>query len=401
MTRILLLAVTPILAAADWPRFRGPNGTGVAEAGTPVTWTKSDILWEAKPGTGNGSPVVAGGKVYLQAASGDGTKRLMVCLDAKTGKQEWATPVGGGKGKVHAKNSLASGTPAVADGRVFCLFWDGNAVALHAFDLAGKELWSQSLGSFRSQHGAGHSPMVVGDKVIVNFDQDDKAEVVAFDVATGSRAWAKDRKAYRSCYTTPILRERPDTKPELIVTSTAGITGYDPATGAENWSFAWKFDAMALRTVGGPVIVGNTIIAVSGDGGGSRHAVAVELGTGKLLWEKKKDSPYVPSPVALGDHVYWITDAGIAMCLDVKTGAVAWDERVFPKAVSASLLLIGDMVFAVAEDGKTAAFKASSAGFEKVGEADLKEAVFATPAAAEGRLYLRTATRLVCVGGKK
>src|SRR5262249_5089848 len=160
----------------------------------------------------------------------------------------------------------------------------------------------------------------------------------------------------------------------------------------------WKFDGMALRTVGGPVIVGGIVVAVSGDGGGSRHTVAVEPGTGKLLWEKKKDTPYVPCPVALGNHVYWLTDAGLAMCIDAKTGAEGWKERAFAKAVSASPLLIGDVVLAVAEDGKAVAFKASPAGFDKVAEADLKEAVFATPAAADGKLFLRTATRVVCVG---
>src|SRR4051794_38703688 len=166
----LALALTPA-AAGDWPRFRGPNGTGTADGALP-TPDADHLLWKVPiPGRGVSSPVVAGGKVYLQSASDDGTKRFMICLNAADGKPGWATEVPGrpvGPKDKHPKNSLASSPPAVDADRVFGVFWDGKGVTLHAFDLAGKPLWSKPLGDYVSQHGPGLSPVVYQGLVFVN-----------------------------------------------------------------------------------------------------------------------------------------------------------------------------------------------------------------------------------------
>lgn len=401
----LLFASTTVIAA-DWPRFRGPNGTGVVDdAATPVVWKKSDVLWSVPiPGVGHSSPIVVGDRAFLQSAAGDGSKRMLVCVDAAKGKVEWVRDVPGAKSKIHAKNSLASSTPASDGERVFGCFWDGETVTIYAYDFKGNKLWSYPLGSYRSQHGAGMSPVVAAGKVFVNFDQDGDADVVAVDAKTGQKAWTASRKAYRACTSTPFVRELAGGKQELVVASTAGLAGYDPENGNANWVWNWTWGPgkMALRTVASPLVVGDRIVIASGDGSGTRSTVSVVPGeTPRLEWEKTKDTPYVPCPVAKGDHLYWVRDDGFATCAEQKTGNVVWSERIFSKAISSSPILVGDTVFAIAEDGKAVAFKASSAEFEKVGESNVGEAVFASPAAANGKLYIRGAEHLVCIGKKK
>ena len=200
----------------------------------------------------------------------------------------------GGRAHTHAKSSLASSTPCVDGGRVFFLMWDGVEVALHVRDAAtGREVWSKPLGGYKSQHGFGVSPLAADGRVFVNFDQDDAAEMLAFDAATGQKLWAARRKPFRACSSMCLLH-----KGAVVATSTAGLTAYDPATGAVAWDWAWPFDGMALRTVGSPVLDGDTVLAVAGDGGGSRSTVLVAAGPKpKLLWQKTKDVPYVPGPV--------------------------------------------------------------------------------------------------------
>jgi outer membrane protein assembly factor BamB len=419
-------------ASADWLRFRGPNGSGVADQLTPLTWSDSaGLAWKTPiPGIGNSSPIVVGNKVFLQSATKDGSKRMLYCLDAKTGRIAWTKEVPGAKVKTHAKNTLASSTPASDGERVYALFWDGRVVTLHAYDLAGNELWSSSLGPYASQHGAGMSPVVYGGKVFVNYDQDDlanigkdgkpkknpaplppgapsPAELLAFDAKTGAKLWAAKRKPFRACSSSPLIRELPNGKAEVIVSSTAGLAGYDPDTGAANWEWEWKFAGMALRTVGSPVLADGVIVTPSGDGGGSRALVVVTAGPNpKLLWEKTKETPYVPGPLVKGDHIYWITDGGFAFCLELKTGKVVWGgERVFPNLregsfVHSSPILVGDNVVAVAETGEAVVFKASPAGYQEVARNNLGEPVTASVAASDGKLFIRGSEHLFCIGKK-
>ncbi|MBA4066710.1 MAG: hypothetical protein C0501_23990 [Isosphaera sp.] len=419
MTRACLLSAAFALSlaaatGADWPRFRGPNGTGVADGPLPPIDPKSP-LWKVPVGKGNGSPIVVGDKLLFQAASDDGKKRMLVCLDAATGKGVWAEevpgrPVVGKKGDksggIHTKNSLSSSTPASDGEAVYCVFWDGTALALHAFGLDGKPRWTQSLGAYASEHGAGHSPAVYGGKVFVNFDQDGSAVVMAFDAKTGNKAWQKDRPAHRASYTTPQLLEQPGKPAELIVGSTTGVDSYDPQTGAVNWHYTIGWDTpKKLRMIGCPVFAAGVLAFYCGEGGAERYIVGLKPGgTGDVTktakaWDAKKQCPYVPSMLAKGDLMFWVHDTGRAGCLDAKTGAVLWDEVLFGGAVSSSPVLVGDQYLAVSEKGEVAVVKAAKE-FEVVKKASLGEVVYATPAVANGRVYVRTTTHLYCFGAK-
>jgi outer membrane protein assembly factor BamB len=393
-----------LLTGADWPRFRGPNGTGIAsDKDIPVKWTEKNILWKtALPGSGHSSPIVVKGKVFLEAATK--TERLLVCIDAQSGKKVWAKSVPGQVGATHPRSSLASATPCSDGERIYGVFWDGKHVWLHAYDFAGKHLWKTDLGEFTSQHGPGFSPIVYDGKVIVNNDQDGSAVLQAFHAKDGKPAWEVKRPAFRACYSTPFIHEQGASGTELIVTSTAGISGYNPADGTEVWKYTWSFTGMALRTVGSSVVADGLVIAAAGDGSGARGMIAVKLG-GKgdvtrtnLVWEKDRATPYVPSVLAYQGHLYTIHDKfGVATCYETKTGKVVWEHRLDLPIMSSPVLVDGK-VYAAGEKGDVVVFAATPAGCKVLARNRLGELVYSTPAVANGRMYIRGAKHLFCIG---
>ncbi len=400
-------------SAADWARFRGPNGTGVAADAAPVRFDlKTDLAWKTEiPGVGYGSPIVVKGKVFLQSAADTGTRRHLVCVDAGTGKVDWTKDVDSPAAPgMHKKNTAASGTPCSDGERVYAAFWLGNDIAVHAFDPDGKPLWDTVLGKFVGQHGVAHSPMAFDGKVYFNLDQDGAAELVALDAETGKVAWRKTRKANRSSYTTPLVLEEKGKPAQLIVGSTTTVDSYDPKTGDVNWTYAvkWANPNKQLRAIGQQVFAGGSVVTYYGEGGADRYVVAVKLGgtgdvsaTAKAWSATNGKTPYVPSMIAHKGHLYWVTDNGQAACADAATGAVLWTDKVFEKAVSASPVLIGDTILAVDESGNVASFKASPKGLGDVEKSALGQPAFATPAAADGKLYFRGGKFLFCIGGKK
>ncbi len=408
---LVLLAIGSQTARASeptWSRFRGPNGTGaVTNVDLPVKLNEQSALWKKElPGPGNSSPVIWGDKLFLQSASKDGAKRMLVCMSCLDGKTLWvkdlpikSTTVP----RTHPKNTLASSTPAVDGERVYVLVWDGVENHLQALDLEGKALWSRDLGGFKSQHGSGTSPMVFKNKVFVANDQDGAAEVVAFDSATGKDVWRATREPFRACYSVPFVLEKPGAPAELIVGSTAGVTSYDPESGRVNWNFAsWPWLKMPLRTVASPIVVDGIIVANSGDGSGERNTVAFRPdGHGTLdktvvLWSKTKMYPYVPNLLALGEHVYFVNDAGIAGCAVAKTGELVWSQRLGGN-FSASPVLVDGKVYAVSEAGAIYVFQAAPQ-YQLLGKSTIDEGVIASPAVAGHRLFIRGRNSLYCFG---
>jgi outer membrane protein assembly factor BamB len=401
----LALTGAGVAAGANWPRFRGPNGTGVAaDKDIPVTWDEQHgILWKiALPGPGNSSPIVWGKRLFTEAASKDGQQRMLLCVDVSDGKVLWSRTAPGRRAKTHPKNTLASATPASDGERVYAAFWDGKDVALVAYDFDGNLVWRRDLGKFVSQHGAGASPVVYRDKVFFANDQDGTAVLLALDAATGKTVWQAPREAHRACYSSPFVLERPGAAPELVVASTGGITAYDPDTGHANWHWKWVFDGMPLRTTGSPIAAHGMIFACSGDGGGPRHMVAVRLeGTGPatrpvLAWENKKAFPYVPTLLARGEHLYFVNDKGIAGCYVAKTGEPVWSERLGGSLVSSPVLIDGK-IYAATEDGDVYVLAAEPT-YRLLAKNTLGERVVATPAVADNRLFIRGQSHLFCIG---
>jgi outer membrane protein assembly factor BamB len=405
-----LLSSDRWVRASDWPRFRGPNGTGItSDKEIPVQWTDSNVLWKtAIPGLGNSSPIVWGNHVFLQSADTSGKDRYLICLSAAEGKILWNRSVPSSKAHIHPRNTWASSTPATDGHYVYALFWDGMGISIYAFDFQGKQIWKHELGGFTSQHGPGASPIVYEGKVYYPYDQDNDfwltsaSKFLALDAQTGKTVWEAQRRAFRACYSTPFILDNPAHGPELVVVSTAGVTGYNPQTGKENWNWVWHFDRMPLRTVASPVFTEGLIFANSGDGDGSRHAVAIRPGeNGKvpstnLAWENKKVLPYVPSMLTWQDYLVAVNDKGLALCYQAQTGKPVWTEHL-ANGFTASPLLIDGKVFATSEDGEVFVF-ATGPSYKRLGKNSVGEKVMATPAVANNRLFIRGQEHLFCIG---
>jgi outer membrane protein assembly factor BamB len=405
---------------ASWDRFRGPNGTGTTDdKDIPLTFgANKKMIWRvALPGAGNSSPVVWGKHLVLQSASNDGTQRSLLCLDTADGTIRWQKSIPAEPAKIRADSSLASSTPTTDGKAVYVSFWDGKDILVSAYDFQGDQLWSKNLGTFNSQHGAGASPILYKDRLLLanDMDKDDfttrvpnarPSVLMALDKRTGRLVWETPRVAERTCYSAPFLRYIPgQQEPELVVTSTTAVTGYNVETGAKLWEAkGWQRHAVAvpMRTVASPALAGDILCVCSG-GDAGRFAVGLALsGPGstdapRRLWENRKDFPYVPSPVTREEHVYFVNDAGFAGCYQARTGKRVWFERLASTGFHSSPLVINGKVYATSIAGDVYVFAAEPA-FRLLARNELGEGVRASPAVAAGRLYIRGERHLFCIG---
>lgn len=412
------LTVFPLIASAEnWPSFRGPGGSGVATGkDIPSEFSdKSGILWKLKiPGKGNSSPVIWGDRLFMQTASIDGKERFLLCIDVTKPAILWQRSIPGATAKTHEKNTLASSTPATDGERVYSSFWDGENVSMWAFDFKGDPAWSTPLGSFVSQHGAGASPLLYQDKLFLAHDMDGKSILYCLDKKTGKEVWKKERPAFRACYGVPFILGGEGGRPaELVVTSSTCITSYDPHKGDVIWDWKWDWSTLKkkdfpLRTIAATMHVDGMLFACSGDGGGDRMMNAIALnGVHKdakpaKVWDNNKNFPYVPCLLHRDGHIFFVNDLGFVGCYEAKTGKSVWYERSdFGKVFfTASPVMIDERIFAVSEAGDVFVFAADAKECRKLGKSSLRELVRASPAVADGRLYIRGAQHLFCIGKK-
>lgn len=398
------------VAAQEWVRFRGPNGSGVSEATTiPAQWTEKDINWKTTlPGMGHSSPVLWGNRIFLLSAEPDTAKRYVLGLNAGDGQIVWKREFPGVVHPLHALSSYASCTPTVDEKRVYVAWSDPLRTVLTALDHSGNDVWSADLGPWVSMHGFGTSPILYEDLVILFCSQEaekggDRRQpkesfVVAVDRETGTVRWRTPRKIDNASFSVPCLHKTSKGKMELLCCSTAeGIFSLDPQTGAENWSE----QAFKLRTVSSPVLVGEMVIGTTGKGGGSGNTlVAVKLGPKpELAYEVTSKVPYVPTPVAKGDLLFLWSDSGMVSCLQTSDGSEVWNQRL-GGVFYGSPVCVGDKLFCV-EDAGTVICLSASDTFQELGRFDLKDDCRSTPAIAGGKMYVRTFSHLFCVGGKK
>ncbi|RPI81716.1 MAG: hypothetical protein EHM42_10270, partial [Planctomycetaceae bacterium] len=317
----------------------------------------------------------------------------------------WRHEVPGSTATTHQKNSLASCSAAADSERVVMPFWDGVELSVMAFSTEGRPLWAKKLGPFKSQHGAGHSPILVDGKVILANDQDGMAEVIALDAETGDVVWKTARAPFRSSYSTPLLVERPGEATEVLVASTGGASTYDLRSGSETWKWIWKSNTKQLRTVGSPIVTNGLVVFSGGNGPGDRQVAAVKLaGRGDvsdthLAWETHKIFPYVPCMLTRGEHIYFVNDAGIAGCFVAKTGESVWTKRLGEGTFFSSPVMIEGRVYAFAENGPVFVF-AADPEYKLLATNRVDDEILASSAVADGRLVIRGKKNLYCFGAK-
>ncbi|PYT32873.1 MAG: serine/threonine protein kinase [Acidobacteria bacterium] len=433
--RILVAALTisvlgPLLGAADqWPQFRGPQSTGVADdPALPETWSATrNIVWKKEiPGSGWSSPVVWGDRIFLtsvvstvtpeapkkglyfggnrESIPSDEHRWMVYAVDWKTGKMVWEREVhrGSPRSSHHLKNTYASETPVTDGERVYAYF--GN-LGLFVFDIDGKPVWSQHWGPFRTRYGWGTaaSPVLYKERIYVVNDNDDQSFLAALDKRTGKQIWRVERDE-ASNWSTPFIWEN-DRRTEIITSGTRKVRAYDL-----DGKVLWELGGMSSIVIPTPFAqhgllflasgyVGDTVrpvFAVRPSARGDISLKESETGNEYIAWYQRQAGPYNPSPLVYGDFYYTLLDRGMMTCHEARTGREIYGkQRIDPETVAftASPWAYNGKIFALSEDGNTFVIQAG-AEFKVLGKNPLDEMCMATPAIARGSLIIRTASKL-------
>jgi outer membrane protein assembly factor BamB len=396
--------------AGNWPRFRGPNGQGLGDAGgIPVKWSQGDIRWKVDlPGSGHSSPVVWDNRVFVTSAEDRPAKGILLCLSASDGRPLWRKDRPLANLSMNSLNSLASATPCLDANCVYVVWPDANAASLTAWTHEGKEVWTARLPGIQARHGAGASPIVVDDSVIVSCEQDEKTGSragsvwLAIDRSSGQIRWRYEHpKDSNASYSTPCVFRDPQGRDQVIFTSNAnGIAALRPETG----ELVWKVDkALPSRVVSSPVLSDGLIIATSGEGGKGVRLSAVRPGnaeSGQACVEvyglDRGVVPYVPTPVAYAGHLFAFQDDGTVSCLIASTGKVVWSARPAGRYYG-SPVCVGGNLYCITIDGDVVVLKAGPK-YELLAVNPLGQKSHATPAVSDGRMFIRTVSRLTAIG---
>ena len=452
-----------MLVAADWPRFRGPNGSGVdgSSAGLPVVFgPSSGVAWKAAAPFGRSSPIVAGGRVFVTATERD--QLVTLCFDARSGRLLWRRELKPQRTHpVFRGNDPASPTPAADEENVYVFFPD---FGLISYTFGGNERWRHPLGPFDSFYGMASSPIVAGDFVILSCDQNKGSYLLALDRANGRQRWKAARPDATAGWGVPIVFS--PQRDQLILMGSTRLDSYYLATGERRW---W-LPVATEGAMGSPVIHGDALLIYSSghdqpwmetfeaalakydrdkdskmsqeefrankdwsehfgwiDGNGDGFIQAAEwtfarsLGmgdygilsiqpgsaTGQLpgdavRWRFKRNLPYVPAPVLYNNVYFMVRTGGIVTSLDPATGALRKQGRT-EKALGAywaSPVAADGKVFLLSEEGKLTVLKAAPE-WEVLAVNDLGDEAFATPAISDGRIFVRTRSTLYCFTAKR
>jgi len=387
--------------AKYWPRWRGPSGQGVVNGkGYPDTWSSAqNVLWKTPvPGAGNSSPIVWGDRIYL-TTSHDGGKRLsLLAFRRSDGALLWEKFAPEGRSEfVHQKNGYASATPATDGSRIYVSF---GSRGLMAFDMDGNLVWHRDLGAMSNYWGTAGSPLLYKDRVIIYQDQRTGSFVGAFDSRTGKDVWRTPRQGTVG-WGTPIAI-RIAGRDEIIVHSQYMVQAYNPDTGAE----LWRCNGNTMEVIPTPVVGYGLLFCSSGRAGPTlaiRPGGQGDVTKSHVAWSSPRGSPFVPSPILYGEHLYMVNDmASIVTAFEAVSGRTVWQDRLGAarrEGFSASPVAVDGKLFFTNDEGETFVLRAG-AKFDLLHVNNIGERTLASPALVDGRWYIRTERHLFGIGGK-
>jgi outer membrane protein assembly factor BamB len=448
MKRSCLLSVCFILlfaaglCAQNWPSFRGPSASGIADGrNLPVKWdveTSANVLWKASiPGLAHSSPIVWGDRVIVATAiAGDPNPLFKVgqvnafelsndtsrqswriyCLDRASGKVLWEKIAQEGEPRVkrHPKTTHASATPAT-DGKHIVVFFPASG-GLYCYDLKGNMLWSQDLGVLNAnwgdkpevQWGPASSPIIYKNLAIVQCDIEKDSFIAAFNLETGKKVWSTPRQVISSWSSPTVYEGR--IRAELIISGSEDVRGYDPMTGLE----LWNLKGMSRISIPTPFAADDIIYACSGYPRsalqpiyailpGSSGNITLKEGSDKseqIAWSTRKGASYIATPLVYKDYLYVCGYNGVFACYKAKTGERVYEQRLGPGGFFSSSPVAGDgKVYAVGEDGDVYVVKAGPS-FELLATNSMGEVCMATPALSRGMIIIRTQSHVYGIGTK-
>lgn len=408
-----------------WPQWRGPSSTGVAPRGNPpIEWSETrNIRWKTPlPGSGHSTPIVWGDYVFVTAAIPYGEKKppegpaidgvhdyrpvtqaskfVVLAVNRRRGKILWQKtmraelPHEG----AHYTGTMASNSP-VTDGKsVFAFF---GSRGLYCLDFQGKKKWAGDLGKMRIKHGHGEgsSPALYGNTVIVNWDHEAQSFIAAFDKRTGKQLWKTKRPEVTS-WATPIV-VRVDGKPQVIVSGTRSVRGY----GLVDGKVIWQCAGLSANIVASPVSSGGVVYA--GSSYVKQGMLAIRLtgakgnitGSDHVIWRRRRNTPYVPSPLLYGQRLYFLHHYQPIMSrLDVKTGKDPEGPYRLPgiRNVYASPVGAANRVYITDRNGATLVLSHDKK-IKILAINRLDESINASAAIAGGEIFLRGDRHLYCI----
>ncbi len=456
---MLIGLMLTMMAAADWPQFRGPNASGVGETVNLPSeiGPQKNVVWKTALPQGYSSPSIAGDRIFLTGV--DNEKLFTFALDRASGKILWRREAPRPrKQEMQRANSPASATPATDGRNVYSFFQD---FGLIAYGPDGNELWKMALGPFHNPFGHGSSPILTGDMLIMNIDQDTDSYLLAIDKKSGKVLWRTPRLQAQRGYATPVLY-----RSQVIVTGSYRMTGYDLRTGKQVW-FIRRLPWQIKPT---PVIAEDTAFFITFSGESdpgeqenvppfaealakldrnkdgkigkdeitdpkakARFDEYLDLdGTGfleerdweqfrerrlgenavraynikdaegditetRLLWKSSKTLPNVPSPLYYQGVLYTLKEGGIFTSIDPKTGEVLKQSRLQGALGTyySSPVAADGKIYLANEDGKVVVLRAG-AQWEILSVSEMDAGIKATPALVDSRIYLRTHAALYC-----
>lgn len=416
----ILLLSTTLLAAENWPDYRGirQDGSVAKEANLPLEWSdEKNVVWKTPiQGKAWSTPVIWGKQIWLTTASSDGKKLTGICVDKDSGKILYEKLLFTIQKPqfAHKFNSYASPSPALEEGRAY-LHWGAPGTACIETNTF-KTLWSRPDLECDHFRGAGSSPLIYKNLLILTMDGADHQFVIALNKNDGKTVWRTDRSTdfkdldvngkpkregdMRKSYATPIIINI-EGKDLLISPGAKAAWAYEPMTGKEVWQFRYNNHSSASRCL----FVNDRLYINSGYSVAELFAVNPQ-GKGDItdsnkIWETKGSTiPKKPSPIIHEGLMYLCSDSGIATCLDAETGKEIWKSRLGGN-YSASLIRSGNRIYAFSEDGRGVIF-ATGRTFKLLGENTLPDGFMASPAVSGDALILRTRTNLyrIEVAGK-
>ena len=370
--------------------FRGNNSSATSSArGIATSWNlsaKKNILWQSSiPKHGYNSPVITGRNVFITGA--DAKARELYCYDVWTGELKWTVKADGIAGspgsmpKVNADTGLAASTVAT-NGEVVCaIFATGDVIGA---DMEGKRLWAKNIGLPDNHYGYASSPVMYGNTLIIQYQNNSNAQILALNAKTGATVWSK-KENDKIAWSSPIIATLGG-KSALVVMGNPAITAYNPNNGAE----MWRVECMSGEVGSSPASAGGVVF------GASEYAkcVAIDGATGETLWEASDYLPECSSLAATKDLVFCATSYGMVCAYDTKTGEVKKEHDLTTPFYSSPVVVDGK-VYLFSNSGKVYIFSAST--FDLITAFETGEKTFATPAFTDGMMIVRTDKSLYCV----
>lgn len=394
----------PCFMKADWPQFRGPDGQGHSKSkNVPLEWSdEKNVKWKmAVPGKGFSSPVIFNQQIWMTSAENEGKSLHAICLDKTSGKLIHNIKVitTDDAGPRHRLNGYASPTPVIDKEHVFVHFGPRGTACLNK---KGEVIWKNTDLNYNVIQGGASSPILYNDVLFLTCDGIDFQFLVALEKQTGKVKWKQDRAHLEAAaqkraiakmsYSTPLIQSV-EGKTQLVCSGADHVASYNINDGKEIWWMPYN----GFSIVGRPSY-GNSLFYVVGSIRQDHFCIyAVQPGKGQLKnnqikWQYSKGVPHVSSPILVDTEVYFVHDGGVASCLNAITGELIWNERLGGN-YDASPIRIQNRLYFLNREGKTTVLSTGKR-FNKLATNQLKGTFKASPAVADGSLFLRSDTHL-------